>query len=67
MSSPKFERSGRGEQRAAAAGEVAEMAGYFTNDSMLRRVIGERVVGLSGPRALLMMAAHPVEIGRAHV
>jgi len=36
------------------------MAGYFTNDSMLRRVIGERVVGLSGPRALLMMAAHPV-------
>lgn len=36
------------------------MAGYFTNESMLRRVIGERVVALSGPRALLMMAAHPV-------
>lgn len=36
------------------------MSGYFTNESMLRRVIGERVVALSGPRALLMMAAHPV-------
>jgi uncharacterized protein (DUF2236 family) len=32
----------------------------FTDDSMLRRVIGEQVVGLSGPRALLMQAAHPV-------
>jgi uncharacterized protein (DUF2236 family) len=27
---------------------------------MLRRVIGEQVVGLSAPRALLMQAAHPV-------
>ena len=27
---------------------------------MLRRVIREQAVGLSGPRALLMMAAHPV-------
>ncbi|MET0974017.1 MAG: oxygenase MpaB family protein, partial [Thermoleophilaceae bacterium] len=34
--------------------------GYFTDDSMLRRVIREQVVGLSGPRALLMQAAHPV-------
>jgi uncharacterized protein (DUF2236 family) len=33
---------------------------YFTDDSLLRRVHGERVVALSGPRALLMMAAHPV-------
>jgi uncharacterized protein (DUF2236 family) len=32
----------------------------FTADSILRRVIGEKVVGLSGPRALLMQAAHPV-------
>jgi uncharacterized protein (DUF2236 family) len=32
----------------------------FSADSMLRRVIGEQVVGLSGPRALLMQAAHPV-------
>jgi len=32
----------------------------FTADSMLRRVIREQVVGLSGPRALLMQAAHPV-------
>jgi uncharacterized protein (DUF2236 family) len=36
------------------------MAGYFNDDSMLRRVIRENVVALSGPRALLMMAAHPV-------
>ena len=34
--------------------------GYFTDDSMLRTVIREQVVGLSGPRALLMQAAHPV-------
>jgi uncharacterized protein (DUF2236 family) len=32
----------------------------FSADSMLRRVMGEQVVGLSGPRALLMQAAHPV-------
>jgi uncharacterized protein (DUF2236 family) len=33
---------------------------YFTDDSPLRRVHREKVVALSGPRALLMMAAHPV-------
>src|SRR3954453_21543037 len=33
---------------------------YFTDDSMLRRVVGHRLTGLSGPRALLVMAAHPV-------
>src|SRR3954454_11587409 len=37
-----------------------EMDGYFTDDSMLRRVVRERAVALSGPRALLVMAAHPV-------
>jgi uncharacterized protein (DUF2236 family) len=35
-------------------------ASYFTDDSLLRRVHREKVVALSGPRALLMMAAHPV-------
>jgi len=35
-------------------------SGYFTDDSMLRRVHRERAVGLAGPRALLMQAAHPV-------
>jgi uncharacterized protein (DUF2236 family) len=34
--------------------------GYFTDESMLRRVVGHRLTGLSGPRALLVMAAHPV-------
>jgi uncharacterized protein (DUF2236 family) len=34
--------------------------GNFTDDSLLRRVVGDRMTGLSGPRALLMMAAHPV-------
>jgi uncharacterized protein (DUF2236 family) len=33
---------------------------YFDDDSMLRRVHRESVVALSGPRALLMQAAHPV-------
>jgi uncharacterized protein (DUF2236 family) len=34
--------------------------GYFTDDSLLRQVVGHRLTGLSGPRALLVMAAHPV-------
>jgi uncharacterized protein (DUF2236 family) len=34
--------------------------GYFTDDSPLRTVMGHRVTGLAGPRALLLMAAHPV-------
>src|ERR1700742_3525381 len=34
--------------------------GYFTDESMLREVTGHRLTGLSGPRALLVMAAHPV-------
>ena len=36
------------------------MNGYFTDDSMIRRVQREQVVALTGPRALLMQAAHPV-------
>jgi uncharacterized protein (DUF2236 family) len=35
-------------------------SGYFTDDSPLRTVVGHRVTALSGPRALLVMAAHPV-------
>src|SRR4051795_10459221 len=34
--------------------------GHFTEDSQLRIVMGHRVTGLAGPRALLLMAAHPV-------
>src|SRR3712207_2549334 len=34
--------------------------GYFDDASTLRRVHREMVVALSGPRALLMQAAHPV-------
>lgn len=33
---------------------------YFSDDAMIRGVLGEYAVALSGPRALLMMAAHPV-------
>ena len=36
--------------------------GYFTDDSMLRVVHRERAVALSGPRALLMQAAHPFAV-----
>ncbi len=36
------------------------MPGYFRDDSLIRRVNREHVVALSGPRALLMQAAHPV-------
>jgi uncharacterized protein (DUF2236 family) len=37
-------------------------AGYFDDSSMLRRIHRERAVALSGPRALLMQAAHPVAV-----
>ncbi len=37
-------------------------ASYFDESSMMRRVNRERVVALSGPRALLMQAAHPLAV-----
>ncbi|MEA2333031.1 MAG: hypothetical protein QOH58_3169 [Thermoleophilaceae bacterium] len=37
-------------------------ASYFDDASMLRRVHRERAVALSGPRALLMQAAHPLAV-----
>ncbi len=36
--------------------------GYFGDRSMIRRVMRERAVGLSGQRALLMQAAHPLAV-----
>jgi uncharacterized protein (DUF2236 family) len=33
---------------------------YFSDDSMIRRIHREQAVALSGPRALLMQATHPV-------
>jgi uncharacterized protein (DUF2236 family) len=33
---------------------------YFDDTALLPKVVGNRVTGLSGPRALLTMAAHPV-------
>ena len=38
------------------------MNGYFDDNSMLRRVHRERALVLSGPRALLMQAAHPLAV-----
>jgi uncharacterized protein (DUF2236 family) len=38
------------------------MSGYFDDTSMLRRIHRERVLALSGPRALLMQAAHPLAV-----
>ncbi len=35
-------------------------SGYFTDDSMMRRINRETVVGIAGMRSLLMQAAHPV-------
>src|SRR3954468_17265278 len=48
--------------RAAASGTVRPMTGYFpAGESVLRRVHGERAVGLLyGQRALLLQATHPV-------
>lgn len=39
-----------------------ESRGYFAPDSIVRRVHAERIVGLAGPRALLMQAAHPLAV-----
>ena len=39
---------------------TADQDRYFDDDATIRKVLGEYVVALSGPRALLMMAAHPV-------
>src|SRR6478609_2354039 len=36
------------------------MEHYFDDSSLLRQVVSHRLTGLSGPRALLVMAAHPV-------
>ncbi len=36
--------------------------GYFDESSMLRRIHRERALALSGPRALLMQAAHPLAV-----
>jgi uncharacterized protein (DUF2236 family) len=38
------------------------MNGYFDDSSMIRRIQRERAVALSGPRALLMQAAHPLAV-----
>ncbi|HEY5316561.1 MAG TPA: oxygenase MpaB family protein, partial [Solirubrobacteraceae bacterium] len=38
------------------------MDGYFDDRSMLRRIHRERALALSGPRALLMQAAHPLAV-----
>jgi uncharacterized protein (DUF2236 family) len=39
-----------------------QRSSYFDDRSMLRRVHRERAVALSGPRALLMQAAHPLAV-----
>jgi uncharacterized protein (DUF2236 family) len=36
--------------------------GYFTDESVIRRVYRERALVLAGPRALLMQAAHPLAV-----
>lgn len=41
---------------------VSTDPGYFTDDSMIRAVNRERVVAMSGARALLMQAAHPLAV-----
>jgi uncharacterized protein (DUF2236 family) len=38
------------------------VSGYFDDGSMFRRIHRERAVALSGPRALLMQAAHPLAV-----
>jgi len=52
-----------GYAQAAGAGHARTgSASYFDDESMLRRLNRERVMALSGPRALLMQAAHPLAV-----
>lgn len=41
---------------------MGDSAGYFDDDSVIRQVLRERALALSGPRALLMQAAHPLAV-----
>src|ERR1700744_409692 len=41
---------------------MADRPGYFDDDSVIRQVLRERALALSGPRALLMQAAHPLAV-----
>jgi uncharacterized protein (DUF2236 family) len=41
---------------------MAAPSAYFQDESVIRRVLRERALALSGPRALLMQAAHPLAV-----
>jgi uncharacterized protein (DUF2236 family) len=41
---------------------MASSRGYFDDGSAIRHVLRERALALSGPRALLMQAAHPLAV-----
>lgn len=47
---------------AARRASSSDTKGYFEESSMMRRIHRERAVALSGPRALLMQAAHPLAV-----
>ena len=49
-------------KRTRAANTARGGVGYFDDESMLRRIHRERALALSGPRALLMQAAHPLAV-----
>jgi uncharacterized protein (DUF2236 family) len=51
----------RATERSSARHDAAQR-GYFDEDSIMRRVHRERALALSGPRALLMQAAHPLAV-----
>ena len=56
-------RKGSGGAAARSRKPRARPTGsYFDDASMLRRLNRERVMALSGPRALLMQAAHPLAV-----
>lgn len=64
------QKRGAGHARSGSSGSAARSRkprerateGYFHDASMLRRLNRERVMALSGPRALLMQAAHPLAV-----
>jgi uncharacterized protein (DUF2236 family) len=56
---PRFKRLA---QNRGSGSRSKHAPSYLDDRSMLRRVHRERVIALSGPRALLMQAAHPLAV-----
>src|SRR6201996_6609030 len=60
--SPRPRGTARPPRERRRSSEPDPSTSYFDDDSVIRRVMRERAVALSGSRALLMQAAHPLAV-----